>query len=164
MKPLKKEDRLRVLTSVYALLEIAPPEAPPAKNAAPGGGQSQVASYSSSSARPLGITELIQQKKPDTHPEFITLFAYYREKHEGLPNFARADLEKYYGTSHTIPPKNYTRDFISAIKRGWIHEDGENSYITSKGIEAVESNFADGHRPARKDTAKAGKKPKKMKR
>jgi len=163
LKPLEKEERQRVLASVYALLEIAPVEPPLAKNAAPASSaQSSVTTIAS--ARPVGITELIQQKRPGTHPEFITLFAYYREKHQGLPNFSRADLEKYYATSHTAPPKNYTRDFISAVRRGWIHEDGDNSYITSKGIEVVESSFSDGHAPVRKNTAKAVAPHKKMKR
>ena len=168
LKPLEKEERQRVLSSVYALLEIAPPESSTTKNAVSGtSGQSPGAIRVSISPRPLGITELIQQKRPGTHPEYIALFAYYREKHQGLPNFSRADLEKYYAASHTAPPKNYTRDFISAMKRGWIHEDGDNSYITSKGIEVVESNFADGHKSARKDTPRAGKphkKPRKKKR
>ena len=61
------------------------------------------------------------------------------------------------------PPSNYGRDFVEAIKRGWIHEDGENSYITTKGIEAVESGFAEDIRagkrkpPAKKKAKKSSK-------
>jgi hypothetical protein len=35
--------------------------------------------------------------------------------------------------SREAPPANFDRDFVEAVKRGWIHEDGDNSYITSKG-------------------------------
>jgi hypothetical protein len=51
------------------------------------------------------------------------------------------------------PPRNYDRDFVEAVKKGWIHEDGAESYITSKGIEAVESGFAG----ERKYTKRAGR-------
>ena len=29
------------------------------------------------------------------------------------------------------------------MKNGWIHEDGGESYLTSRGVEAVESGFSD---------------------
>jgi hypothetical protein len=137
-------ERQRVLSSVYALLEIDGGAVSP-KLA--GGGKPQPAAP----ARPVAIRELIQEKKPRTNPQFITLFAYYREKHQNLPTFARTALAEYYTTSYETPPKNFDRDFVEAVKRGWIHEDGENSYITSKGIEVVESSFSEiGERPAGK--------------
>lgn len=167
LKPLDAADRQRVLSSVYALLGIPNPDVGTVRDKTTGAGGESTAGAQlprSGSSRPVGITELIQQKHPDTHPEFITLFAYYREKHQNLANFSRADLEKYYATSHQTPPKNYTRDFISAVKRGWIHEDGDNSYITTKGIEAVESGFADGGKSPRKKAVKPSKSLKKPKR
>ncbi|MGA2905540.1 MAG: hypothetical protein ABSD98_17070, partial [Candidatus Korobacteraceae bacterium] len=94
------------------------------------------------STRPLAIRELIQEKKPRTHPQFVTLFAYFRERHENRSTFSRDDLKRYYTMSREHPPANYDRDFVEAIKKGWIHEDADNSYITSRGIEAVESGFA----------------------
>ncbi len=150
LKPLDVADRQRVLSSLYALLEIPTPDTQRDRTNNPGATPGQRVT----SGRPVGITELIQQKHPGTHPEFITLFAYYRERHQNLPNFSRSDLEKYYATSHQVPPKNYTRDFINAVKRGWIHEDGESSYITSKGIEAVESGFADGDKASKNKSGK----------
>ncbi len=79
LKPLKAEDRLRVLASVNALLEI--PQAgqlPPKTREGTGGGGHNTPT------RPLAIRELIQDKHPKTHPQFITLFAYYREKYQNL--------------------------------------------------------------------------------
>jgi hypothetical protein len=144
LKPFSGDERSRILASVRTLLEIpgtrrqeeaqaqgeadANPVSPPVPAQAP--------------TRPLSIRELIQAKKPGSHPEFITLFAYYREKQENQPSFSRDDLKRYYPLSREHPPANYDRDFVKAIQKGWIHEDGANSYITSKGMEVVAAGFA----------------------
>ena len=164
LKPLKGGDRQRVLASVVALLEITDTSAFVKQPGLPGGGQPEIRTKpaTTSAARPVAIRELIQEKKPHTHPQFITLFAYYREKHQNLPTFSRSTLAEYYATSREAPPANFDRDFVEAVKRGWIHEDSDNSYITSKGLEVVESNFSDADdqsakkssRPARRKTAR----------
>jgi|ERR1700674_2722643 len=164
LKPLKAPERQRVLASVYALLETseASVSARSQTMGARGQFETQVKSQAVAPARPVAIRELIQEKKPHTHPQFIALFAYYREKHQNLPTFSRAALAEYYTTSRETPPKNFDRDFVEAVKRGWIHEDGDNSYITSKGLEVVESNFSDVRdRPVKKGStrSKAKKRP-----
>jgi hypothetical protein len=144
LKPLDPADRQRVLASVSALLEVdEQPNQVRQKNTTLGSVELRSGAASTSPARPVAIRELIQERKPRTHPEFITLFAYYREKHQNLPTFSRGVLQQYYAMSRENPPKNFDRDFVKAIKRGWIHEDGESSYITSKGLELVESNFSE---------------------
>lgn len=147
LKPLTREERQRVLASVHALLEMGPPSLETSKIT----GQQTQASGSSLPSRPVAIRELVADKKPRTHPQFITLFAYYREKYQNLPTFSRDQLEEYYTTARQAPPSNYDRDFVEAVRRGWIHEDGENSYITSKGIEAIESGFAEDSRVGRRN-------------
>src|SRR5229473_1228686 len=132
LKGLNAQERQRVLASVRVLLEIPP-------SAAPGHQKPDVAEEASSSpvptrgpqvsGRPLAIRELIQDKKPRTHPQFITLFAYYREKHQNVASFKRDDLKPYYAASRENPPKNFDRDFVETVRKGWIHEDGDNSYI-----------------------------------
>lgn len=144
LKPLKPEERKRVLTSVHALLDVSSAAAAVEQVKNDSDAAPNVPSSTTSSTRPLAIQELILDRKPGSHPEFITLFAYYREKYQGQPRFAREDLRQYYTSSREEPPKNYDRDFVNAVKKGWIHEDSDNSYITSKGIEAVESGFAIG--------------------
>jgi hypothetical protein len=145
LKPLEIEARRRVLASVYSLLEMAPP-VPIQQGRPPGLGlQAERPSFTTQGTpvpRPVGLTELIREKGPTTNAERIVCFAYYREKYEGASRFSRNDLRDYFGRAHESPPKNYVRDFHDAVKRGWIHEDGADSYITSKGIEAVESSFA----------------------
>jgi hypothetical protein len=105
----------------------------------------------------------MDQKKPATNPQRIALFAYYRERSEGLTRFAKDDLKPYFAKAKQPAPQNYDRDFRQAVKLGWIYEDGADSYLTSKGLEAVEAGF-DGKGAPRsagaKKTAKKGKKAK----
>jgi hypothetical protein len=142
LKPLKPSDRARVLASVRALLESPanPMEAPMAPEVSESPASSSP--ITPVHPRPLAIRELVQDKKPGSHPQFITLFAYYREKYQNQPTFSRDDLKQYYVLSRENPPGNYDRDFVNAVRQGWIHEENDNSYITSRGIEAVESGFA----------------------
>jgi hypothetical protein len=140
LKPLDPETRTRVLASVLQLLEMKGSIGETLQGAAK---TSAVAMPVSSTrpSRPLSLNELIHEKKPGTSAQLIALFAYYRERYESLPRFNRTDLEIYFSRAKEKPPKNYGRDFVEAIKKGWIHEDGDDSYVTSKGIEAVESGF-----------------------
>ncbi len=138
LSDLDAEQRSKVISSVAAILDIANlPLASKARVEDTGGGSTRPPS-----SRPLSLIELMQEKSPKTNQQRIVLFAYYREKHEGKPRFARADLESYFPKARELPPANYDRDFSKTLKEGWIHEDGDESYVTSKGIEIVESGFA----------------------
>ena len=95
LKPLKPEDRGRVLASVQALLQVSSAT----QVAAPRDDTSVRTGGLTTPARPLAIRELIQDKHPKNHPQFITLFAYYREKYQNLSTFSRDMLEKYYTDS-----------------------------------------------------------------
>jgi hypothetical protein len=109
--------------------------------------------------KPKGLTELLAEKKPGTNPQRIVLFAYYRDKYEDNARFGRADLEPYFAQAHLGKPGNYDRDFTTSVERGWIHESGDQSYITTSGIEVVEKEF-DGERVyaqgGKKKTARKG--------
>jgi hypothetical protein len=81
------------------------------------------------------------EKQPGTNAQKIALFAYYREKYEGLSRFERSDLQPYFAKARLTPASNFDRDFVEAVKKGWIHEEKADSYLTTKGVEAVESGF-----------------------
>jgi hypothetical protein len=154
LKTLDASARQRVLASVYALLEITPPAAK-----TPGqGGRPAEQPARPQVGRPMSPVELIKEKKPTSNIEKITLFAYYRDRHEGVARFARDDLRPYFAKAHETMPGNFDRDFVEAVRRGWIHEDGSESYITSKGIEVVEAAFppepAKGKTPKKKQQKK----------
>jgi hypothetical protein len=99
------------------------------------------------STRPVSPVEVIQQKQPSTNAQKIALFAYYRERVEGLARFSRGDLESYFAKAKQPPPGNYGRDFQQAVSLGWIYEDGDDSYLTTKGLEAVEAGFGGKTQP-----------------
>src|SRR5437016_6274070 len=137
LQPLDALAQDRVLASVFALLGKTSPEKPQLQRRAedeqqgPGGGGS----------RPKGLTELLSEKRPGTNSQRIALFAYYRDKFENKSRFSRADLRDYFGIARLDPPGNYDRDFNGAVEKGWIHESGDQSYITTSGIEIVEQGF-----------------------
>jgi hypothetical protein len=159
LEPLDNIERERILSSVCLLLGIPSRLTTTSSGSAP---TTALPSPSSgSSTRPIGLTELISQKNPKTNPHFITLFAYFREKYEQKPRFQKDDLQGYFARAHQSPPANYTRDYNKAAEFGWIHDDGDQSYITSKGLEVVESGFSgerESSRPGRRRTGARGKK------
>src|SRR5215471_6307050 len=90
LKPLSGAERIRVLASVRTLLEI-----PGARRQEEGQAEAEADASpvsppvpAQTPTRPLSIRELIDDKKPGSHPEFITLFAYYRERQENQPSFS----------------------------------------------------------------------------
>jgi hypothetical protein len=143
LQPLDPQAQDRVLSSVLALLGRSIPAAP----AGQGGGGArdhrdrQERHETNPPPRPKGLTELVAEKRPGTNAQRIALFAYYRDKYEDNPRFGRADLEGYFGRARVEPPGNYDRDFNAAVDKGWIHENGDQSYVTTSGIEVVEQGF-----------------------
>ncbi len=136
LKDLDSTTRKRVLSSALALLGVEgpgvlnPPQTPQSTNR-----------ESIQSLRPIGLAELMSEKRPGTNSQRIAVFAYFREKAEGHPRFSRGDLEAYFAKAKVPPAGNYARDFAEVVRAGWIHEDGAESYLTTKGIEAVDSGF-----------------------
>jgi hypothetical protein len=151
LKALDKDAQTKVIAAVSALLELSPiagtSEAGARLVTPQGSGQGE---QQARSARPKSLVEVIQERNPKTIPEYITLFAYHRDKHEGMPRFARSDLRPYFGRAREDPPGNFDRDFNKAVSYGWIHEDNGDSYVTSKGIETVEGGFSADQRQVRR--------------
>jgi hypothetical protein len=160
LKDLDTETRARVLQAALALLgtdaaglgsrltSISQAERIVAESAKP------------QSARPLSLVEFVQDKNPGTNAQRIALFAYYRERYEGVSRFGREDLKNYFQKARLPPPGNYDRDFVTAVQAGWLHEDGNQSYITSRGLEAVESGFVGERSYTRKARGKGSSKKK----
>lgn len=138
LEPLDEETRERVVASALSLLGMAPQAAAQA----PTRTAMSVPPEPRRAERLLSPVELMQEKSPASIPQKIALFAYYRERYEGKGRFSRSDLKSYFSKAKESPPSNYDRDFIAVVKQGWIHEDGSESYLTSKGLEAVEAGFS----------------------
>ena len=154
LKALDPASRRKVLASVSALINVGEiPVTEPRRQLGDQDARKSDRPPNGGSSRPVSLVELVQEKKPGTNSQRIATFAYYREKHESLPRFQRDDLESYFAKAKEPPASNYHRDFVEAVKKGWIHEDGAESYLTSKGLEAVESGFEGERKRTR------GKKP-----
>lgn len=162
LKPLAPDSQQRVLSSALALLGMSfgSSAAPPSSVNRP----STPVAAAQPGSRPKGLTEFLTETQPGTSAQRITVFAYYRDRFEHLPTFSRADLRPYFPKAKLTPPTNFDRDFSTAVEKGWIHEDGSNSYITQRGATLVESGF-EGARSYPEDRAtskvKAPKKTKK---
>ena len=168
IKDLDDSGRKKVLLSMFAFLNFEAPSfsSMPAFKPAAGEGK-QTGTFAS---RPVSLVELIKDKNAGTSAQRIALFAYYREKSEGQARFGRDDLRNYFAMAKQPPAANYDRDFVEAVRKGWIHEDGTDSYLTTKGIEAVESNFegerkfVKGHKAGPKRKRSSHKTPAKLSR
>ena len=147
----------RVLASVLALLGKSQPMAD-VDEPRPRRDDQHSEREQSTAVRPKGLTELLTEKKPGTNSQRIVLFAYYRDKFENQPRFGRAELKNYFGKARLEPPGNYDRDFSTAVEKGWIHENDDQSYITTSGLEAVEQGF-EGERTYSKGSGRKKAKP-----
>jgi hypothetical protein len=146
LEPLDAENRQRVIASALSLLGMTPSTTTAAATASaasarPAADLRDQTAESRPAARAKSPVELIKEKNPATNAQLIALFAYHREKVEGESRFSKGDLKSYFSKAKEPAPANYDRDFSVAVREGWIHEDGAESYLTSKGIEAVEAGF-----------------------
>lgn len=150
LEPLSQDERVRVLDSTSALYGVVDS----ARRSKAGAGDEDMHEIRNEPGgrvrtreKPLSIVEFLAEKKPVTNAQRIACFAHYRENVEGKPNFARGDLETYFSTAKLAKPGNYDRDFSSAAREGWIHEDGASSYLTQNGERAVAQGFEGKAKP-----------------
>ncbi len=160
LQGLDANERAKVLASASALLGMqaaaAPPVDPTNVNRIPATPLRQPPSET----RPKSLVELMQEKNPKSNTQMIALFAYYRDKYENRARFARGDLKDYFSAAKEKPGANYDRDFTKAVRAGWIHEAEADSYLTSRGLEAVESGFATSGSAPRRKQKKTPRRPK----
>lgn len=159
LAPLDENTRKRVILSALSLLGMDVPQAMPSRVVSSDAPTSSHLPHQRSE-RPLSPVELIQQKQPSTNSQRIALFAYYREKAEGKSRFSRVDLKEYFAKARLNPPQNYDRDFNTTVQLGYIYEDGDESYLTSKGLEAVEAGFEGKAEPRGNSVARKKKRSK----
>ena len=153
---LSLEERSRVLESAAALYGLSIPKAHTRNEGTPEGrrnsdqdGPGESRSNSNSAGKRQSIVEFLKDKAPATNDQRIACFAFYREHVEGKgTKFSRADLEPYFASAKLASPgKNYPRDYTKAVREGWIHDDGADSYLTQGGEDAVRAGFGGKARP-----------------
>ncbi|MEA2700300.1 MAG: hypothetical protein QOI66_4571 [Myxococcales bacterium] len=159
LETLSVEECARVLRSAAALhgIGLSPTSsrsAGPETFGAEGGDHDHDLGEPSTKGKRLSIVEFLRQKDPATNSQRIAAFAFYREHVEGKATFVRGDLEHYFATAKLAKPGNYDRDFAGAIREGWIHEDGSESYLTQGGERAVREGFEGKAKPRGASVAK----------
>jgi hypothetical protein len=157
LEPLSSEERARVLHSAAALHGISFSRRSggttgPESDKVSEGGQDAV--EEAGQGKRLSIVEFLRQKEPVTNSQRIAAFAFYREHVEKKGNFARGDLEHYFALAKLAKPGNYDRDFAGAVREGWVHEDGSESYLTQGGERAVREGFGGKAKPRGRTVAK----------
>jgi hypothetical protein len=157
LEPLSTDERARVLYSAAALHGISLStrsaiSAGPGPPELPEGGHDVV--EEAGKVERLSIVEFLRRKEPVTNSQRITAFAFYREHVERKGNFARGDLEHYFALAKLAKPGNYDRDFAGAVREGWVHEDGSESYLTQGGERAVREGFGGKAKPRGRAVAK----------
>ncbi|MEZ6162926.1 MAG: hypothetical protein R3B67_00645 [Phycisphaerales bacterium] len=110
-----------------------------------------------SASKKLSLAEFLDNCKPANNSQRIAAIAAYRQLVEGKELFARLDLKPYFSKARLPEPKNFDRDFNKTVKDGHIYEDGEKSYLTQKGEEAVDNGFDGKQAPRGRAVKKAGK-------
>ena len=110
LKDLDPADQQKVLTSLAGLLAIGGSTRQPERTA----------DLRDVVSRPISLIELMQDRTPQTNAQRIALFAYYRERTEGISRFSRGDLKSYFGKAKLSPASNFDRDFGQAVRNGWI--------------------------------------------
>lgn len=151
----------RILASALALLGRALPVSDAGKREErrePSGDERREHRDDGGRPKPKGLTELLKEKNPGINPQRIALFAYYRDKYEDNARFGSENLKPYFAQAHLGEPAYYVRDFNAAVAKGWIHESGDQSYITTSGIELVEKGFEGERSYARGGKKKAATK------
>lgn len=94
--------------------------------------------------KPLAIREFVNESEPKTNAQTVLLLAQFMAKHEGSERFTREDIRKRFPRAGAPMPKNFTRDFQTAIDRGWIGEDPTNKdsfYVTRTGEAQLQTGF-----------------------
>jgi hypothetical protein len=157
LEPLSAEERARVLYSAAALHGIS---LSPRSGGSAGPGPPEVSEgghelvEDAGKGKRLSIVEFLRQKEPVTNSQRIAAFAFYREHVEKKGNFARGDLEHYFALAKLAKPGNYDRDFAGAVREGWVHEDGSESYLTQGGERVVREGFGGKAKPRGRAVAK----------
>lgn len=144
LEPLDEASRERAVTSAMSLLGMTTASSDTGRLAGRSASASDVETPPSPTAqfeRPVGLVELVQEKQPVTNAQRIALLALYRERAEGKPRFSRHDLKGYFSEARVQPPANYDRDFNNAVSEGWIHEDGDQSYLPRRASKPSKVGF-----------------------
>ncbi|KAA0916625.1 hypothetical protein FLO80_07310 [Aquicoccus porphyridii] len=95
-------------------------------------------------SKPLSLREYVYQYEPKTNAQMILCIAQYLAEHEGADRFKRDEIRPRFPSAGEALPKNYTRDFQTAMDKGWIGADPTNKelfFVTRTGEQQLQKGF-----------------------
>lgn len=95
--------------------------------------------------RRLSLREFLEESQAKRNPDKITSIAEYLFTFEDQEIFTRDEIKGRFRLAGEAAPANFPRDFVWAVKNGWIAEDSKSPgsfYVTQKGRNAVENKFS----------------------
>ncbi len=94
--------------------------------------------------KPISVREYVNKLEPKTNAQIILSIAQYLAAVENRERFKRDTIRPKFPAAGETVPKNFARDFQTAIDRGWIGEDPQNRdlfYVTRTGEAQIEKGF-----------------------
>lgn len=94
--------------------------------------------------KPLSLREYVNEFEPKTNAQIILCIAQFLAMHESLDRFKRDQIKPKFPAAGEAPPKNYARDFQTAIDKGWIGSDPMDKslfFVTRTGEQQLKTGF-----------------------
>jgi hypothetical protein len=95
-------------------------------------------------SQPISLREFVNEYSPKTNAQIILCIAKYLSEHENIERFSREIIRPKFPAAGEPLPKNLSRDFQTAIDKGWIGEDPQQRdhfYITRTGDQQIKDGF-----------------------
>jgi len=95
-------------------------------------------------AKPLSLREFVNEKLPKTNAEVILTIAEFLSVFEGKSKFLKEDIRSRFSSAGEALPKNFTRDFQTALDKGWIGESTDvkgSFFVTRTGETVIQRGF-----------------------
>jgi hypothetical protein len=140
LEPFDDQARRRIVESAASLLGI---RLGPIGSEPPARGVQPPVTHLTPSQAPAAASRRVHSHQSNSFKKSSRRPTHRRSR----SRFSRSDLEGYFAKARQPPPGNFNRDFQTAVNLGWIHEDGDDSYLTTKGLEAVEAGFGGKTQP-----------------
>lgn len=94
--------------------------------------------------KPLSLREFVYEHEPKTNAQTILCIAQFLAEQEDKQRFERDEIRPRFPDAGQALPKNYTRDFQTALDKGWIAPDPVNKelyFVTRMGERQLEEGF-----------------------
>lgn len=110
-----------------------------------------------SSAARLSVREVIDEAKPNTHAQRITVFGHFVSQSNPNGFFTSDEVKEQYQLAREKLTQHFSREVDKAISTGWIEPvRGEKNtfFVTRKGEDAITTSFISNGKSQKKSKSK----------